>query len=567
MRGPTTSGASDLIRGVRGVFKWWRVVALVAIMSMTIAACSGDEAAETTTTGVPGTEATSTQPPTTQAATTTTQAEPTGGGTLVVGPIWDIGTMDPTSASSSGPRWHGDGVLQGLTRYKPGTWDIENDLAESLDVSDDGLVISFKLREGIQFQKGYGELTAEDVKYSFERAAGMIPLYPDATEDDVSQLAGEWSHLVEVNVTGTYTGEIVLDAPSALIQTLVLPYSPSGLITSKAAVEDLGRDIGVNPVGTGPYEVTSWDPGVEIDVQRFADYVPRDGESYEWDEIRYILSEDSVVGATPTVLLEAGDADVTPFVSPRDFARLQDADGLDAVTSPTLSYVFMQMNVLNPKMQDPRIREAIRYAIDVPALIQLADADISQRANAVIAPNFAVGSWSDAPVYERDVDHAKELLSEAGADGLELGISLRDTATGELIQSQLAEAGITVTILSETPDGWWSDDPSVSELTYWQYSGAPDPAYQLEWMTCDQIGSANPAHWCNEEYSSLWEELGTELDPARRNEIAIQMQQLMDEGLGYVWIYYPNYYHGYRDGLQPVLSPAGDLYPTLFTSG
>ena len=94
--------------------------------------------------------------------------------------------------------------MRAFVTFKPGTWELQNVLAEEIKTSDDGLRIEFKLKEGVQFQKGYGELTAEDVKFSHERF-----LDPAWTPHK-----GDWEALDKVEVTGKYTGVIVLKRPS-----------------------------------------------------------------------------------------------------------------------------------------------------------------------------------------------------------------------------------------------------------------------------------------------------------------------------------------------------------------
>lgn len=497
------------------------------------------------------------------------KAHAPAGGTLKIGPVWNPESLDPATSRSGSHAWHSDGVLQGLLRYVPGSeWQSEPSLAETFETSSDGQRLVFDLRRGVPFHGGYGEVTAEDVRYSIERAAGRVKLYPDAKKDETPYYAQQWDALDRVKLTGKYSGEIRLKRPSAVVGTITLPYSASGLVIPKAAVERLGRKFATQPIGTGPYEVAEWEPAKQLILRRFAEYGGPEHAPYEWDEIHYLFSQDAEGGtqSTPTVLLEAGEVDVTALISPRDYERLQDAENIETLTSTTLSHLTLQLNVQHPNLRDERVREAIRYGVDVPALIAIADGDPEQRMDAIVGPAYGIGVWEDAPRYERDVARAKDLLSEAGVSGLKVQLHVNGKPEGEVIQSNLAEIGIDVElVVAEPPDDWYTS-PKVAQMTFIQYSGAPDPHYPLSSFTCEAIGAENFAFWCNDEYSELQKQLEAELDEAARTEIAVRMQQLMDESKGFVFGYNPRYYYAHRSGLELATNPSGEPYPAQFRS-
>src|SRR5262249_55588684 len=148
--------------------------------------------------------------------------------------------------------------------YKPGPrWEAVNVLAEKLEVSSDGRRFAFTLKKGVQFHHGFGEVTADDVKYSYERIAGIQKLYPNAGAKDVSLYASNWQELERVKVTGRYTGIIVLKKPDATVLTTNLPFYSTGLVVSKKAIQQYGKHgAATNPVGTGPYQLPhSYTPG------------------------------------------------------------------------------------------------------------------------------------------------------------------------------------------------------------------------------------------------------------------------------------------------------------------
>src|SRR5213594_1439407 len=139
-------------------------------------------------------------------------------------------------------------MYRGLTRFaikdgKVTTAEVEPDLAESWTMSDDGTVWTFKLRKGVQFHKGFGEMTAEDVKFSFERQIQRTKGMLFAQNLDV---------IKEITVVDPYTVQITLKAYDPVFLLRMVGYQ-HGYIVSKKAAEQFGDQFGWNPVGTGPF--------------------------------------------------------------------------------------------------------------------------------------------------------------------------------------------------------------------------------------------------------------------------------------------------------------------------
>jgi len=448
-------------------------------------------------------------------------------------------------------------ILEGMVEYKAGTWEVVNVLAESVEQSEDGLTIDFKLKEGIQFHGGYGEMTAEDVKYSYER-------YIDPEVD--SPYRDDWANLDHVEVTGTYTGQIILKEPFAPLWTTTLPLQ-AGNVQSKKAIEELGADYGTHIIGTGPYEFVEWKPNEVVIIKRFEDYW---GEKPEWDEIHtFPIVEDSAA----EIAVETGELDFAR-VSPEALTRFEEKDGFETFSRGTLDYEWLSMNVLNPALADKNLRLAIRYALDVPSIIEAVHDGKWDRACALIAPG-QVGYWADAPCYEQDLDLAREYLAQV-ADVPEVITITVDTSelrrtAAEVIQAQLAEIGLNVEVVamdaSAEYDLFFAEEVNDKlQLDFLSYSNNPDPSWATVWFTCPQVGEWNTMEWCDEEFDRLHTEALSELDPALRADQYIQMQQIWDEAAHSVWIAYRTYFFAYRTGLNPVTMPHGRVIPWAFTS-
>jgi len=431
-------------------------------------------------------------------------------------------------------------AYENLVRFKPDSKDLENWLAVEWEPSDDFLRWHFKLQEGVLFHGGYGEMTADDVKYSFERIAGLVPGEEHSYQSD-------WAALKEVEVDGKYEGTVVLNETYAPLMTTTVPFAV-GSIVSKAAVADLGDELRVHPLGTGPYELVERIPKQKIVFKRFEDYW---GDRPPWDEIELVVIPET---SATEIALETGELDYSA-VGVKAAGRLSDSGDFTVQEHTTFDYLWVGMNMENPKLQDINVRQAIRYAIDVPGIITAAFEGSGERARAVVSSQMPVGFWPDAPLYEQDLDKAKEYMATSGVQGLELEVAIGSVSTyeiaAEIVQANLAEIGITVTINKD--DSRFDLGPGLRELELFitVYYGAPDPVWSTQWFRCSQFDKWNWMYFCNEEYDQLDRAATRELDGEKRTQMYIREQELMDEAVCAVWLIWPTSTSVTRVGIQP----------------
>jgi peptide/nickel transport system substrate-binding protein len=539
--------------------------------SALLAACGGDEEA-----AAPPAEAPPAEPPpatTEPAATEPAATEPavtepaaTGpseaSGTLRIHLNNDIINLDNAFYPAGADELASQGVYEGLITYKPGTWEVVNVLAETFEPSADGLQYAFKLKEGIQFHGGYGEVTAEDVKYSYERIAGLTTPKLD------SPYQGDWAALQEVRVDDTYSGTIILKEPFAALMTTTLPVF-SGVIHSKKAVEELGEEYATHPISTGPYEFVEWKPKQHVRLQRFADYSGAASEFIGtlWDELLFIPIEEENAKA---IAIESDEIDFVN-VGPATVSQFEGNEDFTIHDRVTLNYNWIGMNILNPKLEDINVRQAIRYAIDVPAILEAGFEGRYERATAIIPPGMPIGYWEDAPVYERDLDQANQFLSQAASPPSELSITFTEETgsneVAEIVQANLAEIGITVTPNKLDSSAYYALEPEElqsRELFYIGFITQPDPSWSTVWFVCDQIDVWNWMYWCDEEYDRLHYAALQESDPAARHDMYIQMQERWDAGVHTVWTHWPTEYFVARPTIEPAIRPDGRVQPTGF---
>lgn len=462
----------------------------------------------------------------------------------------DLAKADPAFQATSMDSVTILNVGEGLFTFKPGTWDLQPVLVESYQVSGDGLRIDFKLREGVQFHKGQGELTAEDVKFSYER-------FLDPKLD--APYKGDWEALDRVEVTGKHSGTIVLKRPFAPLWSSTLPVL-AGVVLSKNYVATLGHEsYGTSPLGTGPYEFIEWKPNERVTLKRNERYW---GERPYWDEIHVVpITDDAAAG----VALEAGEVDFTA-VTQADRARLAGSAAVRTQSFPTMSYGGVFINVQHPKLSDINVRLALRYAIDADAINQAVHEGAFKRLCAIIAPS-QIGYWADAPCYARDVDKAKAFMKKAGLDSLDLTLVIRSNDTtkakAEIIQANLKDVGINLTIKPEETGAYWEGgfgEKAVRErelaLFDWN-TASPDPHWQMVWFSCEQVGQYNWMYWCDKDFDQANFEAATTLDPARRSAAYIRAQKLWDADANVVWLLRPIASYAWRADLKPLQRPDG----------
>jgi peptide/nickel transport system substrate-binding protein len=479
-------------------------------------------------------------------------------GVLRVRAAGDVQNLDPAFIPGSNEGAVLANVYEGLVGFKPGTYELVPVLAEKWRPSRDGLRYDFTLRKGVEFHGGYGEVTAADVKFSFERTAGLTSPAID------SPYKGDWAALREVRVTGRYSGTIILEHKFAPLLTNTLP-SFGGYIVSRKAVADLGNDFAHHPIGTGPYEFVSWTPGQRTVLKKFAGYGGswlRHVKAPIWSGIEFLPIS---VSNAATIAIQSGAVD-WGAIGPEavDSFRSNSKFRVDART--TVNYSWIGMNIAHPNLKDINVRRAIRHAIDVPSILVAAFDGKWSRARSLLAPGMPVGYWKQAPAYKRDVDKAKSYLAKAGVSGLELTMAVSRTAVGgptiaQIVQANLADIGIKVQVLIQDRSVFnqlGGEAQKNRQLFYELFTTpTPEPSFATEWFTCGQVNVWNWQSWCNRQFSDWDAEAVKTLDPEIRSDLYIKMQKLWDRKVNVVWVAWPTNYFAGKKGIKPSLQPSG----------
>ncbi len=484
-------------------------------------------------TAVPATAEPSAVPATPEPESTATPAAPAAGGSLTRALTTEPTGLDPAGAQGSGqnvvlPYLFDTLVAQDAQNV------IQPLLAESWVIADDAKSIDFTLREGITFHDGT-PLDAAAVVASFER------LRDPANE---SPMAASLKTVTTIEALDERTVRFSFAQPSALFfSTITSPYAS---IVSPTAVERLGEQFAQQPVGSGPFKLKEWQPGVALTLEPNPDYawappmVSNPGAPY-LDEVVFKVVPDA---ATQLTALLAGEVDVIFLNQPDQVTRLREDNTVKLQPVSLNSLVYMGFNTAKAPFDQLAVRQAIAHAIDKAAIVEAAVGGEGTPAFAPMAttlPGFDPALQSAELGY--DPEQSAVLLAEAGLtqgddgvwsyEGEPLNLTLltytrapnQDVAT--VIQAQLKAIGVPVTIQQlDAPAAGKAAVAGEYDLLLWRYDWN-DPDVLAVNLSSPRIGSTNRVFYNNPEVDTLLAEAAAELDTAKRAELYVEAQKLI----------------------------------------
>jgi peptide/nickel transport system substrate-binding protein len=403
-----------------------------------------------------------------------------------------------------------DGVLEPL-------------LAESIEPGDEPQTFIIKLRQGISFTDGT-PFNADAVKANIDWVLDT---------ENAAPFRFLISRIQEVVVVDDYTVQINLDSDFA---PLAAHLSHGALAMISPSALDQGPDfLAANAIGTGPYMLANWARDEAVTLQRNPDYW---GEPAKIDTVIFkVVKED---GAR-LVEVEAGTADIAVRVPPAEAERLAANPNIDIVTTPGLRTIYIFFNTTAEPFDDPRVRQAVNYAVDVESIVR----DLFDNAALVSRAPFAepIFGFAAQTPYNRDVEKARELLREAGiAEGTTVvlhhptGRYIQDALVADAVRSQLRDVGLNVElrtlewpqyvpfVRAEAPDntvqfamlGWGTPTMDADYALYALFHSSEVPP------------GFNGAFYDNPDVDALLDAARTNPDPAAR-------QAAYDEAIAIIW--------------------------------
>ncbi len=459
-------------------------------------------------------------------------------GVLIVGQIAEPKALDPAAVTAVNDFRILMNVYDGLVRYKSGTLEVEPGLATSWDISDDGTVYTFTLRDGVTFHDG-SAFNADAVKFNFDRMLKEDHPYHDTGPFPLSFF---FSAVENVEVVDAMTVKFTLNAPYApFLSNLAYP---TGLIVSPAAVEKHGKDFGRNPSGTGPFKFAEWRSNEAVVVEKNPGYW--DGDA----KLDAVVFRPITDANTRTAEMLAGGIDLMVEVPPVALSEFQ-GDAFTVAEQAGPHVWFLILNAKEGPFADKKVRQAANYAVNKTALVENVLEGTAAVAAGPTPPAFAWAYNESLSPYPYDPAKAKALLKEAGAEGAELtfyvtegGSGMLDpVAMGTAIQADLEAVGLKVKI--ETYE-WNTFLGNVNP----GLEGKADMA-EMAWMTNDpdtlpylalrtgawpDKGGFNSGYYSNPEVDKLLEAARAATDQAERAKLYKEMQVIVQDDAPWVFV-------------------------------
>ncbi|MBE5874912.1 MAG: ABC transporter substrate-binding protein [Lachnospiraceae bacterium] len=446
--------------------------------------------------------------------------EPVYGGSVVVGVQQDIDSLDPHKATAAGTKEILFNIFEGLVKVDE-NGSLINAVASDHKISDDGLVYTFTLRENVKFHNG-NKVTAEDVKYSLERASGLL---------DGTALISTLKTIQSVDIVDEQTVQVTVgSANTELIYSFVAAIIPAGS----------GEDAEGTPIGTGPFSFASYKPQEGIVVKKHADYW-QEGLPY-LDEVTF-----KIINSPDTALIDlrGGSIDIYPYLTDSQASELKDSFQILAAPSNVVQALFL--NNAEAPLDNVKVRQAICYALDKDSVNEFVMGGNSTPVSSAMLPTLKeyYVELNDMYGTGANIEKAKQLLTEAGyPNGIDLEITVPSNyevhvQTAEVIAEQLKAADINAKI---NPVEWntWLEDCYNGRKYQTTISGITcdaTPGYLLTRFQTES--SKNFVNFANAKYDELYVKAQNSLDLKEKADYYKQIQTILCEEAGSAFIQVP----------------------------
>ncbi len=404
------------------------------------------------------------------------------------------------------------------------TGELIPDLAEDVEASDDAAVWRFKLRKGVEFHNGK-TMTVEDVVTSINH---------HRKEDSKSAAKAILKPLKDIKADGD-TVVFELEAGNADFPFILADYHLAILPAKDGAADWQSGQ------GTGAYALKSYEPGVRLKMKRFGNYFKAGRGHFDGAEVITIADVAARTNALTTGEVDAidrVDLKTAHLLARNRKVRIEE-------TSGTQHYTFAMRCDTDP-FKDNNVRLALKHGIDREAIVKTI-----LRGHGVVGNDHPIGRSnryyaSELPQRQYDPEKAKFHLKKAGVESLTIDLSAADAAfagavdAAVLYKEHAAKAGITINVLREPNDGYWSNVWMKKPWSAVYWGGRPTE----DWMfsTAYAEGAAwNDSFWVHERFNKLLREARTELNEPKRREMYVEMQRIVSDEGGVVIPMFANY--------------------------
>src|SRR6056297_1589555 len=469
--------------------------------------------------------------------------------TMTIATPSDALTLDPIMLSETPTISVQMNIFEGLVHLDE-NMDIQPGLASSWEVEDDTTWV-FHLQKGVKFHNG-DDFDAKDVKFSIERAKN----HPK------SQFKSPVGQVESIEIIDDYTIAIKTNFPYPILPRKIGRI----LICSKDYVEaNSDQHWQNNAVGTGPYQVSSWEKDEEMVLTAYEDYW---GEKPEVDKA--ILKPISNPATRVSSFL-SGEVDILMDLPVQDVDRVKNAEGVNVITRPGLRLIFLGFNTQEGPFSNLKVRKAVYHAINEDAIVEHVMNGHAYKAGQFY-PETVFGYNPEVERVSYDPEKAKQLLAEAGyPDGFTIQFDssndryMNDGQIAQAVAIQLARVGINVELNVQTKSAHFDKVLSRNTEFYllgWSTNG--DGASSLEALLHTpegKYGRFNLGDYSNEEFDRLTEEAAKTLDQEKRLKLMQQAVKIAMDDVVQIPLHFQQQIYAVQDYIDWTPRPNKYLKP------
>lgn len=433
-----------------------------------------------------------------------------------------------------------------LVDFAPASTEIVPSLAESWTVSEDGKVYTFNLRKDVKFHTTdrftpSRNFNADDVIFSFMRQKDTNHPFHAVSGGNYEYFQGMGlpELISSIEKVDDHTLKITLTRPEApFLANIAMGFA--SILSAEYADQMLAANtpevVDLEPVGTGPFQLAEYQKDSTIIYDTFADYW---GSVPKIDSLIFSITPDASIRYAK---LQKDECQIMAFPNPSEISMMKENSAINVLEKPGLNVGYVGFNTNKPPLDNVKVRQALRYAVNKPAILEAVYQGTGQSAKTVLPPNMW-GFNDQVADSEFDLEKAKALLAEAGVtEGLKIDLwampvqrpyNPNARRMAEMIQADWKKIGVEANIVTfewgeyikRAKDG----EHQVVTLGWGSDNGDPDN-FMATLFSCDAAkDGSNYSRWCYEPYDELVTKAKTALNHEERVELYKQAQVILDE--------------------------------------